>query len=164
MLSEAETSIKIHQVITACAFIHQSFDGVEKVFLAKRAATKKFLPGVYELPGGHIEVGEDIVEGLKREIMEEFGMHIVVSDPFAAFTYVYEEKGEHTIEVDYFSTFVEPIDQLKLDPNDHSEYIWVGPANISDMFVSRPADDPEIAVVKRGLELLNGGSINFGKV
>ena len=58
------------QVITACAFIHRSIDGVEKVFLPKRADTKKFLPGKYEIPGGHIDYGEDIEEGLKREIQE----------------------------------------------------------------------------------------------
>jgi len=32
-------SAKGQQVITACAFIHANFDGVEKVFLPKRAAT-----------------------------------------------------------------------------------------------------------------------------
>jgi 8-oxo-dGTP pyrophosphatase MutT (NUDIX family) len=46
------------QVITACAFIHQKVDGVDKVFMARRADTKKFMPGIYELPGGHIDFGE----------------------------------------------------------------------------------------------------------
>jgi ADP-ribose pyrophosphatase YjhB (NUDIX family) len=67
---DSETLAVGQQVITACAFIHQQFDGVEKVFLPRRALTKKFLPGVFELPGGHIDFGEDIVVGLKREIME----------------------------------------------------------------------------------------------
>jgi len=55
MTHDSETPTHSTQVITACAFIHHTFDGVEKVFLPKRAETKKFLPGVYELPGGHIE-------------------------------------------------------------------------------------------------------------
>ncbi len=71
---DSETPAQGQQAITACAFIHQQFDGIEKLFWAKRADTKKFLPGVYELPGGHIDFGEDIVEGLRREIKEEFGL------------------------------------------------------------------------------------------
>ena len=67
---DSETPAVNQQVITACAFIHHNFDGVEKLFWPKRADTKKFLPGVYELPGGHIDFGEDIVEGLRREIKE----------------------------------------------------------------------------------------------
>lgn len=42
--------------------------------MPKRADTKKFLPSVYELPGVHIDFGEEPVSGLKREIYEEFGM------------------------------------------------------------------------------------------
>ena len=34
-----------------------------KILLPKRASTKKFLPNVYELPGGHIDFGEDIADG-----------------------------------------------------------------------------------------------------
>ena len=36
-------------------------------------------------PGGHIEFGEDIVKGLKREILEEFEMHVNIGDPFFCF-------------------------------------------------------------------------------
>lgn len=85
ILHNNETLAQEQQVIAACAFIHQSFNGVEKVFLPKRADTKKFLPGVYELPGGHIDFDEDPVAGLKREIGEEFGMRLEVGDPFLCF-------------------------------------------------------------------------------
>lgn len=112
------------QVFTACAFIHHNFDGVERVFLAKRAETKKFLPGEYEIPGGHIEYGEDIVEGLKREVFEELGMNIRVGDPYAVFTYVNEVKKSHSIEVIYFAEFVEPTENIKINQEDHSEFGW----------------------------------------
>jgi 8-oxo-dGTP pyrophosphatase MutT (NUDIX family) len=63
---DSEKPAEGRQVFTACAFIHHAFDGVEKVFLPRRAATKKFLPNVFEVPGGHIDFGEDIADGLKR--------------------------------------------------------------------------------------------------
>lgn len=65
---DSETPAKGQQVITACAFITRNFDGVIKVFLPRRAATKKFLPNVYEIPGGHIDFGENLTDGLKREV------------------------------------------------------------------------------------------------
>ncbi len=64
---DSETPKHGEQVITACAFIHHLFDGIEKVFLPRRAETKKFLPGVLELPGGHIDFGEDIMGLLPNE-------------------------------------------------------------------------------------------------
>lgn len=60
---DSETPAHGRQVITACAFIHRKIDGVEKVFLPKRAATKKFLPNVYELPGGHIDYAKTLLRG-----------------------------------------------------------------------------------------------------
>jgi len=72
-MNDSEVPAVGKQVIVACAFIHHNFDGVEKIFMPKRAATKKFMPSVFELPGGHVDFGEDIVAGLKREIREKFG-------------------------------------------------------------------------------------------
>ncbi len=87
VVHDSEIRAAGEQVITACALIHHNFDGVLKVFLPKRAKTKKFLPDIFELPGGHIDWGEDILAGLRREVMEEHGMRIKIGDPFAAFTY-----------------------------------------------------------------------------
>lgn len=155
---DSETPAHGQQVITACALIHHDFDGVVKVFLPKRADTKKFLPGVFELPGGHIDQGEDIVEGLKREIMEELGMTIKVGDPFAAFTYVNEIKGSHSIEVVYFATFEGPIESVALDPEDHSESRWVSQDEISSI---NSISEAELKNVRKGLALLNGQQLSF---
>jgi 8-oxo-dGTP diphosphatase len=159
---DSETPAHGQQVITACAFIHHDFDGDQKLFMPKRAATKKFLPNVFELPGGHIDYGEDIVEGLKREITEELGMTITVSDPFAAFTYMNEVKGSHSIEVIYFATFNEPIENIKIDPEDHSEYRWFSETDIDQATsTSKPADDIEMQHIRKGFALLRGESLDF---
>ena len=150
---DSETPAHGKQVITACALIHHDFDGVVKVFLPKRADTKKFLPSVFELPGGHIDWGEDIVEGLKREIMEEHGMRIKVGDAFAAFTYANEIKGSHSVEVVYFATFDDPIENIKLNPEDHSEFKWISQDEANNI---GEISDAEMQNVRKGLALLNG--------
>lgn len=159
---DSETAAHGQQVITACALLHKEFDGVTKIFLPKRADTKKFLPGVYEIPGGHIDFGEDIVAGLKREIKEEFGADISVGDPFACFTYSNEVKGSHSVEVIYFATFISPLEAMELHPDDHSEYGWFAENELDKVLsTNKRTEDPEIQAIKRAFELLSGGNLNF---
>lgn len=156
---DSETPAHGQQVITACAFIHRRFNGVEKVFLPKRAKTKKFLPGVYELPGGHVNYREDIIDGLKREIIEEFNMNIRVGDPFAVFTYTNDIKGSHSIEVIYFVEFTDPIEKITIHPEDHSQFDWIGENDLKKAYAkNKGADDPEMKAIRKGFKLLNGES------
>ena len=152
---DSETPAAGQQVITACGFIHRKFNRTNKVFLAKRAASKKFLPGVFELPGGHIDFGEDIVEGLKREIAEEFEARIEVGQPFFVFTYTNDVKGSHSIEVIYLAQFTSDINQLKINPADHSEVGWFGENQLSKIYsTAKDENDPEIRAIKQGFKLL----------
>lgn len=161
---DSETRAEGQQVIVACAFIHHNFDGIEKVFLPKRAATKKFMPSVYELPGGHIDFGEDITVGLKREVMEEFSKEITVGDPFATFTYSNSVKGTHSIETVYFAQFTSGIDAIELHPEDHSEYQWLSETELAKMLegTSKDEGDAEYQIIKHAFKLLRGEPLNFG--
>lgn len=159
---DSETKAEGQQVIVACALIHHNFDGVEKVFLPKRADTKKFMPGVYELPGGHVDFGEDIVDGLKRELVEEFGKRIIVGDPFAAFTYKNEVKASHSVEVVYFARFEDGIEDIEVHPEDHSGYEWFGESELANMLVGgKTEDDEEYKLIKQAFSLLSGASPRF---
>lgn len=161
---DSETAAHGQQVITACALIHHDFDGVTKVFLPRRADTKKFLPGVYEIPGGHIDFGEHIVEGLKREIKEELEVDIRVGDPFAAFDYTNHVKGSHSIEVIYFATLVGLPDGITLHPEDHSSYLWISKDEIARVATStKGEDDLEIQALHKAFALLEGGVLDFAK-
>lgn len=159
---DSEVLVRNQQVITACAFIHRKFDGIEKVFLPKRAETKKFLPGVYELPGGHIDFGEDPVNGLKREINEEICMEIKVGDPFYVFTYTNEIKCCQSIEVIYFAEFTSDISEIKLNPEDHSTFGWFSEDQLINVTSqSKGLEDAEFLAMKKAFGLLNGGCLTF---
>ena len=159
---DSETLAVGQQVITACALIHQKIDGIEKVFLAKRADTKKFLPGVFELPGGHIDYGEDMEEGLAREIQEEFNMQVAVGDPFACFTYVNDIKQSHSVEVIYFAKFIDPIENIVLHDDDHSEYVWISEEELPRIYTEQKGEDNiEYVQLKRGFALLRGEQLRF---
>lgn len=143
------------QVITAVAFIYAEFDGVTKVFLPKRADTKKFLPGVFELPGGHIDFGEELESGLAREIQEEFGMIVSIGDIFGAFTYTNEVKGSHSVELIYFAQFTDSLEKISIDPEDHSEFIWASEEELDTVYSDQKgAEDVEYAYVRKGFSIL----------
>ena len=161
---DSETLAEGQQVITACAFLHRNIDGRDEVFLAKRADTKKFLPGVHELPGGHIDFGEDIVAGLKREVAEEFGMEVSIGDPFFVFTYVNKVKRSHSIEVIYFGTFVGSTDAITIQPDDHSAFGWFAESELERATTTEKGlDDIEFVAIRKGFALLRDEGPNFGE-
>lgn len=153
---DSETLAEGQQVITVCALIYHTFGGVKKVFMPRRANTKKFLPNVYELPGGHVDFGEELVPALKREIREEFEVDVRIEEPFAAFTYVNEVKKSHSVEIIYTATLASPPEAIALHPEDHSEYIWIAQDELQAIMTpTKQADDPEVVAIARGFEIIN---------
>ena len=134
------------QGIIASAFIYE--DG--KVFVAKRADTKSFLPGSWEIPGGHVEFGESVEEALIREVREELGIAITVTDPFFVFSYLPNEN-RHMIEVDCFAYRTNPEQEIRLNAEDHSAMAWITEDEIDDYFGNNDAVNQGL---KKGFQLL----------
>jgi 8-oxo-dGTP diphosphatase len=53
-----------------------------RFLLVQRSLRSHFDPGRWELPGGKIDHGEDLVEAVAREVREEVGLEIEVGRPF----------------------------------------------------------------------------------
>lgn len=155
---DSETPAHGQQIFSVCAFVHHNFDGVNKLFLPRRAKTKKFWPDVYELPGGHVDWGETFEDAVIREVKEEFDMGIKLGDPYYLFTYNNDVKGSHSVEVIYFATFTDPLANIKLEPEDHSEYKWLSEEELPQIYGigGKDADNPECLAMQRGFEILNG--------
>lgn len=165
VMHDSETLAQGQQVFSACALIHQTINGVPRVFVAQRALTKKFLPGVYEIPGGHIDFGEDIRDGLKREIREEFEVDVRLGDPFYVFDYQNPVKQSHTIEVIYFATLEGSADDIVLHPEDHAGSKWVSEDELKTIYTdTKGADDPEIQALRKAFSLLKGESPDIAAV
>jgi 8-oxo-dGTP diphosphatase len=132
-------------VVLASVFVRKN----EKVLIAKRADTKSFLPGKYEIPGGHIEFGESPEDCLKRELLEEMHVDIIVGMPFYVFTEVH--ANEQYIEVDYFAQLKGSNKEIRLNKKDHSEYKWVGASEVDEYF---DTDDNAGKAIKEGFRIL----------
>jgi 8-oxo-dGTP diphosphatase len=70
-----------------------------RIFIAKRADTKKVLPGIYELPGGHVEPDESLGDAIRRELKEELQVSVEIVRLVDAFTY--ESGGKFKVELCY---------------------------------------------------------------
>jgi len=176
VMHDSSTPAHGQQVVSAVAFIHREVDGVHQVFMPKRADTKEFLPGVYELVGGHIDFGEDIVDGLKREIMEELGVRASIGDAFAVFTYLNKIKGSHSVEVAFFGRFLDSEEKIVINHEDHSDYSWFSREDVVNGAGSiRPeesvlhgsmditgSDDDEFKMILKGFDILEGRHLDFG--
>jgi 8-oxo-dGTP pyrophosphatase MutT (NUDIX family) len=68
------------QRVAAYALLVRDSGGEEEVLLT-RMSSRTRIPGRWTLPGGGIDHGEDPREALRREVLEETGLHV---DPGAA--------------------------------------------------------------------------------
>jgi len=71
----------------------------KKILLQKRALTKKVFPGIWDISvAGHIDAGEAILEGAKREVFEEIGLKLEDKNFLKIGTRIHQVTHENGIQ------------------------------------------------------------------
>ena len=96
-----------------------------RVFVQRRSITRRVLPGIWDIVGGHIEPGETLERALAREIEEETGWRLHrIGACIADWEWHYD--GVVRRELDYLVEVEGDLAAPRLEEGKHDAYAWVG--------------------------------------
>lgn len=105
-------------VVAAAIVAHEN-----RVLLLRRR-TDDFLPGLFELPSGEVEPGEEIMDALGRELGEETGLRLArVQAELPSFTY----RSQHGVTSTQRTFVVEVVETDGVSLREHDDYRWASP-------------------------------------
>lgn len=95
----------------------------DTVLILRRSGHERYLPGMWGVPCGKVEFGEEVQAAVIREFKEETGLNATVSDllGYSMFMSQYENEYRHNIQLNFL---------VKAEPGpvilsqSHSEYKW----------------------------------------
>lgn len=115
-------------------------DERQRVYVHRRTASRRLLPGIWDIVGGHLEDGETPEQALAREVEEETGWR--VRDIVATVTdWEWEYEGRVRRELDYLVTVDGDLSQPRLEDGKHDASAWVGPDDLELLMVNRTDGD-----------------------
>lgn len=105
-----------------------------ELLVVRRA--KEPAKGTLDLPGGFVDMGETVEQGMRREIKEETGLDVgdiqyLFSSPNV---YQYSGMGIHTLDMDFLVPLhgdAEAIKQQVKADDDAAEALWIALADIN---------------------------------
>ncbi|MBW2992666.1 NUDIX domain-containing protein [Candidatus Woesearchaeota archaeon] len=92
-----------------------------RLLVIKREPRDIQKPGIWEIPGGRLEHGEDPVKGLKRETKEETGLEIDVMNPLSVRHFT-RADGQRITMIIFLCRALN--DDIKLS-EEHTEHDWI---------------------------------------
>jgi len=78
----------------------------DEVFLSKRSHKATNERGCWETPGGAVEFGETLEDAVKREIHEEYGVHIEILKQFPAENHILSEEKQHWVATTFIARII----------------------------------------------------------
>ena len=110
-------------------------DGAGRILLVKHIPERGgFWQGKWICPGGKLELGETIEEGIKREVREETQLEIELVKPLSPFDRIVRSNDKvslHVIYIDYLARVIGG--ELKLG-SDVGEALWVEKKRIPEIW------------------------------
>ena len=95
----------------------------EHILLTRRRPDAH-LPGLWEFPGGKVEPGESLSDALRRELLEELGVHAAIADEYYTTIHHYPTKS---VELHFFNcTIIDGVPRAI----EVAEFRWVKPEDL----------------------------------
>ncbi len=94
-----------------------------KIFLSRRGQNSKNERGLWEFPGGAVELGERMADALKREMAEEYGIEIEVGELLDVVDHILPAEGQHWISPTFICKITKGEPKI-IEPEKCSEIGW----------------------------------------
>ena len=90
--------------------------------VTRRAPDDDYMPEYWDVPGGTLDFGEDLLDALKREIKEEIGLKVKIGPVISVCGYL-SNPSRHQFQITYACEYISG--EINLDLAEHDEYRWV---------------------------------------
>ena len=123
------------------------------MFVQRRSPTRRVLPGIWDIVGGHLEAGESLEQALAREIEEETGWRLrrigrQISD------WEWEHDGVVRRELDFLVAVDGDLAAPRLEAGKHDAYAWVDAGTLELLMEGRTDGDRRLRdIVERALHV-----------
>ncbi|MBN1876515.1 MAG: NUDIX domain-containing protein [Anaerolineae bacterium] len=96
------------------------------LFLARRSPQAKNERDLWEFPGGSVEFGERLVDALKREMREEYGVEIAVGELLDVVDHLLPAEGQHWMSPTFICRITSGVPTIR-EPGKCTEIGWFAP-------------------------------------
>lgn len=142
------------QTLTVRGIIKQD----QKILLLHRAGGNPVYTGLFELPGGKVDFGEDPRASIQREVTEETGREIETLQLFDVFSELDVRDLQHQYIILVFLVSLKPDTTIELS-DDHDKYAW---KKMSDIQLNEVTETTRLALQLEKM-ITNTDVVNAGK-
>ncbi len=152
---EADAAAAGRQLLVDCLVVN----GDGKVFVQKRSADRRLYPNCWEVPGGHVEAGETVLQAVNREILEELQLKVTGITHYLGY-YDWEvrpgwRKDDDNPQKRSLQLVVTAEGTVVTEAGKVSDYRWIGPGEQQILEENIAHDDPYVAeLVARGFSII----------
>jgi len=141
---ESQTITQFTKTVVAAALLRQRPGTGLELFIARRTSPES-VAGMWEFPGGKLEPGETLYEGLHRELSEELGVTVTLGQEVAAESHESYQPGagwwlKETTAMRLFLGEVLEGEPFPLQDHDRVDWVPLTPRLLDYPWI--PADRP----------------------
>jgi ADP-ribose pyrophosphatase YjhB (NUDIX family) len=129
------------------------FDADGRVLLIQRGRPPA--QGFWHVPGGKLEAGESLVEGVRREVKEETGLDVAIGPVMAVVER--RQEGFHYVIIDFLAKLADPGLTATSPADDAAACAWVAEADLNDY----PIAEGLLPILERARRAHRGESLGL---
>ncbi len=119
--------------VAGAVIIRKDEHGEDELLLIRRSKTDSWAL-VWEFPRGKVRRGEDVREGLKREVFEETGLKVDIIKFIDKYTYIADRGTRISTEYNFLCKMINPKQEVKLS-FEHDEFRWIKTVGEAELLV-----------------------------